>query len=85
MKFFIQKFLRVDDPSFEWASLNETTFHERLAHFLFAPMGAKYRIMIKFDGDLKCGHPAPQILVSSMDFTHIGFASASEWVPALDT
>jgi len=80
-----KKFLRVDDPSFEWASLDETTFNEKLSHFLFAPMGAKYRIMLKFDGDLRCGHPAPQILVSSMDFTHIGFASASEWVPALDT
>eukprot|EP00090_Calanus_glacialis_P005513 TRINITY_DN14271_c0_g1_i1.p1 TRINITY_DN14271_c0_g1~~TRINITY_DN14271_c0_g1_i1.p1 ORF type:complete len:913 (+),score=178.94 TRINITY_DN14271_c0_g1_i1:65-2740(+) len=79
-----KKFLSMDDPNFEWNMLNETMFQEKLSHFLFAPMGAKYRLMLKFDGDLQCGQPAPPIVVSSMDFVHIGFDSATEWVPALD-
>ena len=74
----------MDDPNFEWNMLNETMFQEKWSHFLFAPKGAKYRLMLKFDGDLQCGQPAPPIVVSSMDFVHIGFDSATEWVPALD-
>jgi len=79
-----KSFLEGDDPNFEWSLLNDTTFHEKLSHFLFAPMGAKYRNMFKFDGTLHCGEPAPPILVSSIDFMHYGFESATQWVPALD-
>ena len=79
-----KSFLEGDDPNFDWSLLNDTTFHEKLSHFLFAPMGAKYRNMFKFDGTLHCGEPAPPILVSSIDFMHYGFESATQWVPALD-
>jgi len=81
-------FLSELDPSnsadFQWSSLNRESFQERLSHFLFSPTGAKYRPMFKFDGTLVCGQPAPTVLVSSVDYKHVGFASASEWVPAFD-
>ena len=43
------------------AGLDAATFQEKLSHFLFSPVGAKYRAMFKFDGELVCGQPAPQV------------------------
>merc|ERR1719445_2606791 len=47
-------------------------------------MGAKYRIMFKFSSDLECGQAAPRVLLSCMEFSHVMYQSASEWVPAYD-
>ena len=79
-----KEFLSYDNPQFDWSSLDEDMFHEKLSHFLFSPMGAKYRIMFKFEGDLVCGEPAPRVLVSCLDFSHVMYESASQWVPAYD-
>ena len=35
--------------------------------------GSKYQNNFKFDGNLKCGEPAPPIIVSSIEFTHPKF------------
>ena len=35
--------------------------------------GSRYQNNFKFDGDLKCGEPAPPILVSSIEFSHPKF------------
>ena len=43
------------------AGLDAANFQEKLSHFLFSPVGAKYRAMFKFDGELVCGEPAPQV------------------------
>ena len=77
-------FLSYDNPNFDWADLDEDLFHEKLSHFLFSPMGAKYRIMFKFARPLECGKPAPRVLVTCMEFSHVMYQSASEWVPAYD-
>ena len=82
-KEFLDSMQPSDEP-FLWSSLDAETFHARLSHFLFSPLGAKYRPMFKFAGTLVCGQPAPRVLVSSVDYKHFGFDSASEWVPALD-
>ena len=66
------------------ASLNDSSFHSSLSHFLFSPAGAKYRIMFKFEGELECGAPAPRVLISCMEFSHVMYESASQWVPAYD-
>ena len=79
-----KEFLSYDNPQFDWSNLDEDMFHEKLSHFLFSPMGAKYRIMFKFEGDLVCGEPAPRVLVSCLDFSHVMYESASQWVPAYD-
>ena len=77
-------FLSYDNPDFEWTELDEDLFHEKLSHFLFSPMGAKYRIMFKFAAPLECGKPAPRVLVTCMEFSHVMYQSASEWIPAYD-
>ena len=59
-------------------------FHENLSHFLFSPLGAKYRSLFKFNGSLTCGQPAPQVIVSAVDFQFVGFRSAKEWVPGME-
>ena len=59
-------------------------FQEHLAHFLFSPLGAKYRSLFKFEGDLTCGQPAPEVIVSAVDFQFAGFLSAKEWVPGME-
>ena len=35
--------------------------------------GSRYQNNFKFDGDLKCGEPAPPVLVSSIEFSHPKF------------
>ena len=79
-----KKFLLHSDPTFSWDKLNHTQFQSQLSHFLFSPSGAKYRIQFQWAGQLECGRPAPPVAVSTIDFSHVGFQSASEWVPAYD-
>ena len=59
-------------------------FQEHLSHFLFSPLGAKYRSLFKFEGELACGRPAPHVIVSAVDFQFAGFLSAKEWVPGME-
>ena len=40
--------------------------------------------MFKFGGELECGAPAPRVLISCMEFSHVMYESASQWVPAYD-
>ena len=45
-------------------AISENEFNTYLTKFLFTPSGSKYQKMFRFDGDLKCGQPAPPITVS---------------------
>ena len=65
-------------------SQSNEAFQENLSHFLFSPLGAKYRGLFEFEGDLTCGQPAPQVIVSAVDFQFAGFRSAKEWVPGME-
>ena len=40
--------------------------------------------MFKFGGELECGAPAPRVIISCMEFSHVMYESASQWVPAYD-
>jgi hypothetical protein len=44
----------------DWSGVPRDWFQEQLAHFLFSPRGAKYKLNFQFQGDLQCGQPAPK-------------------------
>ena len=85
---WVLKFKEFQQSVNESSSLTEqarsTKFQEHLSHFLFSPLGAKYRSLFKFESELACGHPAPQVIVSAVDFQFAGFLSAKEWVPGME-
>jgi len=68
----------------DWENISEEYFLKKLTQFLYSPRGAKYKTQFKFSNQLECGQLAPSVLVSSINYQHIGFESASEWVPAMD-
>ena len=68
----------------DWENITEEYFLQKLTQFLYSPRGAKYKTQFKFSSNLHCGDLAPSVLVSSINYQHMGFESASEWVPAMD-
>ena len=68
----------------DWDNVSEQDFKRNLTQFLFSPRGARYKNQFKFSSDLLCGDQSPDILVSTINYQHVGFQSASEWVPAMD-
>ena len=48
--------------------LDEELFKTRLTQFLFSPNGSRFRMLFRFDGNMKCGIPAPEIQVC---FSHL--------------
>ena len=73
----------------EWDNLQEEFFMRKLTQFLFSPRGAKYKNQFKFSDSLECGggtdgNNVSKVLVSQINYQHISFQSASEWVPAMD-
>ena len=43
--------------------MTKTTFRQKLTQYLFSKDGSKYRLMFRYNGDLICGQPAPDIQV----------------------
>ena len=68
----------------DWDNISEESFMRNLTQFLFSPRGARYKNQLKFSSGLQCGAQSPHILVSTINYQHVGFQSASEWVPAMD-
>ena len=68
----------------DWDNMSEEAFLGNLTQFLFSPRGARYKNQLKFSSSLECGAKSPHILVSTVNYQHVGFQSASEWVPAMD-
>ena len=68
----------------DWDNISEESFLSNLTQFLFSPRGARYKNQLKFSSALECGARSPHILVSTINYQHVGFQSASEWVPAMD-
>ena len=68
----------------DWDDISEESFMRNLTQFLFSPRGARYKNQLKFSSGLQCGGQSPHILVSTINYQHVGFQSASEWVPAMD-
>jgi len=73
-----------ETESVDWDNIEENFFRSKLSQFLFSPPGAKYRLNFKFADELKCGQPAPRILVSTVQYQHVLFNEASYWVPAME-
>lgn len=64
--------------------MNSSLFNDRLSQFLHSPNGGKYRARFKFDGELKCGEPAPELMLTDLTFLHLKFSGPSEHVPAMN-
>lgn len=64
-------------------SLSDSELHTYLSKFLFSRSGAIYQPKFKFSTDLKCGEPAPPIMVSSIEFRFNQFPGPSVYLPAM--
>lgn len=64
--------------------IDKPTFSRLLTQFLFSLQGSKYRMMFRYGGDLKCGLPAPDVKMFTMEFTHRLFSGPREQVPAMN-
>ena len=73
-----------EDSSPSWNNITPEYFHHKLSQFLHSPRGAMYKSQFQFSSDLKCGEPAPPVLVSIINYQHVNLESASHWVPAMD-
>uniref|UniRef100_A0AAG5CW11 SSD domain-containing protein n=2 Tax=Anopheles atroparvus TaxID=41427 RepID=A0AAG5CW11_ANOAO len=63
-------------------TLSDSNFRKYLTKFLFSYEGGRYQMNIKFADKLKCGQPAPNITVSTMDFKFKPFKEREEYLPA---
>ena len=79
-----RSFVQETDDQVDWGALTEEFFMGKLTQFLFSPRGARYKTQFKFSSALECGSGSPRVLVSQVNYQHISFNSASEWVPAMD-
>ena len=57
-------------------------FPDLLSQFLHSAEGARYKSEFKFDGDLVCGQPAPEILASKCKIDYFHFAGPESHIPA---
>ena len=84
---FADASLDVDIPE---TVLNKTTFNKYLTQFLYNSdpnsFGLRFIPNFKFkDGAIsECGVPAPDILLSTLTFTHVKFTGRDEHIPALN-
>ncbi|KXJ79597.1 hypothetical protein RP20_CCG000345 [Aedes albopictus] len=62
--------------------LSESDFHSYLSKFLYSHEGGRYQMNFKFATKLKCGAPAPNITVSTIDFKFRPFGEREEYIPA---
>jgi len=64
-------------------TLSTNEFNLFLSKFLFSPKGAKFQANFRFEKELECGIPAPNITMSSIDFRFHQFTGANEYLPAM--
>jgi len=79
---YVNKF-KWDDETFEDLVHDDQYLREKITQFLFSPSGAVYQPYFEFDADLKCGEPAPDILLQAIPYSHMRFNSSTQWVPAM--
>ena len=65
----------------QWRNMTNEDFHSILADFLFSKSGSRYQKDFVFEDELKCGSPAPPILVSSLEIEYVAFDGPREHVP----
>ncbi|XP_053693061.1 patched domain-containing protein 3-like [Sabethes cyaneus] len=62
--------------------LTDKNFREYLSKFLYSHDGGRYQMNFKFNTMLKCGQPAPNITVSTIEFKFRPFKERDEYLPA---
>lgn len=63
--------------------LTDTEWNLYISTFLHTMEGFKYSSKFRFNGDLKCGSPAPPVIVSSIDFNFKLFNSSKIYIPVM--
>lgn len=63
--------------------LSDSEWNLYLSTFLHTMEGYKYLSKFRFDGELKCGHPAPPVIVSSISFNFKLFNSSKIYIPIM--
>ena len=77
-----ENYLDANAKSVTDANVTQEFFDARLTQFLFSPTGAKFMDKFVFDGDIKCGQPAPKVLVRSHATSDkFFFMSVTVWLP----
>jgi len=79
---YVNKFKKSDEP-FETLIRNETFFREKFTQFLYSPRGGIFQTNFWFSEPLKCGAPAPDVLLQAISYSHNRFTKSGEWVPAM--
>lgn len=79
---YVNKFKKTND-SFEDLMDSEEYFRDKLTQFLFSPKGAIFQPNFWFSEPLKCGEPAPDVLLQTIPFSHKRFDSSTVWIPAM--
>ena len=79
-KYLLEYFVDSDKELF---SMSEEFFREKLARYLYSPSGGKFRHLFEFDGDIRCGQPAPRVLMNSMMFQHKNVIATSDKIEAM--
>jgi len=79
---YVNKFKKSDQP-FETLISNETFFREKFTQFLYSPRGGIFQPNFWFSEPLKCGSPAPDVLLQAISYSHRRFTKSGEWVPAM--
>lgn len=72
------------DKNILTSSLNNDELYNYLSKFLYSQTGGKYQRNFYFYNNLTCGKNAPDIKVSSIDFSFKSFTGPNEWIPAMD-
>jgi len=80
---YVNKFKKSEEP-FETLISDPTYFREKFTQFLFSPKGASFQPNFEFASPgLKCGEPAPDVLLQAIMFQHNRYYRSSEWIPAM--
>jgi len=79
---YVNKFKKSNE-SFDVLMENESYFREKLTQYLFSPKGAIFQPNFWFSEPLKCGEPAPDVLLQAIPFSHKRFDSSTVWIPAM--
>jgi len=79
---YVNKFKK-SNASFEVLLQNETFFREKFTQFLYSPRGAIFQPSFWFSEELRCGDPAPDVLLQAIPYVHNRFYRSSEWIPAM--
>ena len=74
----------VENDTLPYKRLSTQEFADKFTQFLYSPRGSKYRVKFKFEGDLRCGKPAPNLVFSDIMFRHKIFYGPSEHIPAMN-